>query len=91
MNRFLTLLALLPVSLALNFAAPMRPALRTVASMPQPVLKTDYTGAGIASSFAARYPDRVAGIIMHGPPCFTQDEVSSFQKKGPSNITRTPS
>ena len=54
------------------------------------VIAGHYTGAGIASSFAARYPDRVAGIIMHGPPCFTQEEVSSFQKKGPSNITRTP-
>lgn len=54
------------------------------------VIAGHYTGAGIASSFAARHPGRVSGIIMHGPPFFTQEEISSYKKKGPSKILRTP-
>ena len=54
------------------------------------VVAGHYTGAGIACSFAARYPDRVLGIIMHGAPFFTPEEISKHEKKGESPISRTP-
>ncbi|WP_109808897.1 alpha/beta fold hydrolase [Sphingosinithalassobacter portus] len=33
-----------------------------------------HTGAAIAASFAARHPDRTAGLLMHGTPLYTDEE-----------------
>ena len=33
-----------------------------------------HTGAAIAASFAARHPERTAGLLMHGTPLYTAEE-----------------
>lgn len=33
-----------------------------------------HTGAGIASAFAARHPDRTAGLLLHGTPLYSPQE-----------------
>lgn len=33
-----------------------------------------HTGAGIASAFAARHPERTAGLLLHGTPLYTPQE-----------------
>lgn len=40
-----------------------------------------HTGAGILCNFAARYPDRVDSLILHGPPLFSPEELAEFQKR----------
>jgi pimeloyl-ACP methyl ester carboxylesterase len=47
-----------------------------------------HTGAAIAASFAVRHADRVAAVILHGVPYFTQAEIMQFSA-GPS-FDRTP-
>jgi pimeloyl-ACP methyl ester carboxylesterase len=40
------------------------------------VVAGHHTGACIASSFAARHPQRVAGLILHGVPMFNEEEIA---------------
>jgi pimeloyl-ACP methyl ester carboxylesterase len=35
-----------------------------------------HTGACIATSFAVRHPERVAGVILHGVPMFNEEEIA---------------
>jgi pimeloyl-ACP methyl ester carboxylesterase len=44
------------------------------------VIAGHHTGAQIAGSFAARHPDRVAAIVMHGAPMWTPEELAKLQK-----------
>ncbi len=41
-----------------------------------------HTGSMIATSFAARYPDRVVAVILHGSPLFTKEEAAAMLAKG---------
>jgi pimeloyl-ACP methyl ester carboxylesterase len=47
-----------------------------------------HTGAAIAASFAVRHDDRVAAVVLHGVPYFTQAEIAQFSA-GPA-FDRTP-
>lgn len=47
-----------------------------------------HTGAAIAASFAAHYPDRVTAILMHGVPQLTAEEASDHPSLHPE--PRTP-
>lgn len=38
------------------------------------VVAGHHTGAAIAASFAARHPDRTAGVLLHGVPLYTEEE-----------------
>ncbi len=38
-----------------------------------------HTGACIAAALAARHPDRVAAVILHGCPLYTEDEARAFR------------
>lgn len=38
-----------------------------------------HTGACIATALAARHPDRVAGVMLHGCPLYTQEEAETFK------------
>jgi pimeloyl-ACP methyl ester carboxylesterase len=40
------------------------------------VIAGHHTGACIATSFAVRHPERVAGIILHGVPIFNEEEIA---------------
>jgi pimeloyl-ACP methyl ester carboxylesterase len=46
-----------------------------------------HTGASIAASFAARHPDRTAGIILHGTPVFTPEEAAKWKQQPPFMVT----
>lgn len=38
------------------------------------VVAGHHTGAAIAASFAARHPDRVSGLLLHGTPLYNDEE-----------------
>jgi pimeloyl-ACP methyl ester carboxylesterase len=77
--------------------APGQPTIQDLADNLTPVL--DYlhvdkviiaghhTGSVIAASFAARHPDRVTAVILHGNPFFTKEESDAALAKG--NYDRT--
>jgi len=39
-----------------------------------------HTGACISTALAARHPDRVAGVILHGCPVYTPEEAEHFRR-----------
>jgi pimeloyl-ACP methyl ester carboxylesterase len=38
-----------------------------------------HTGAQIAATFAANFPDRVTGVILHGAALFNEEELAKYQ------------
>jgi pimeloyl-ACP methyl ester carboxylesterase len=38
-----------------------------------------HTGACIATALAARHPDRVSGVVLHGCPVYTKEEAEGFK------------
>ena len=40
-----------------------------------------HTGACIAAALAARHPDRVAGVVLHGCPVYTTEEAARYREK----------
>ncbi len=46
--------------------------------LPKIVIVGHHTGAALAASFAARHPDRVTAVILHGVPYFTATEIAAF-------------
>jgi pimeloyl-ACP methyl ester carboxylesterase len=60
-----------------DFADNLRPLLDAL-HLPKIVIVGHHTGASIAASFAARHPDRVTAVILHGVPFFTAAEIAAF-------------
>jgi pimeloyl-ACP methyl ester carboxylesterase len=52
------------------------------------ILVGHHTGALIGAAFAARHPDRVQALILHGVPYFTAAEAAAFAARG--GYDRTP-
>jgi pimeloyl-ACP methyl ester carboxylesterase len=48
-----------------------------------------HTGADIAASFAVRHADRTSGVILHGLPMFTKEELD-IRLDRPEWVDRTP-
>ena len=48
----------------------------------QVVIAGHHTGSLLAVSFAARYPDRVVAVILHGSPFFNKEEQAAALAKG---------
>ena len=46
-----------------------------------------HTGACIATALAARHPDRVAGVVLHGCPVYTAEEWPGIRRR-PSGTAR---
>jgi len=40
-----------------------------------------HTGAQIAATFAANFPDRVIGVILHGAALFNEEELAGYQSR----------
>lgn len=40
-----------------------------------------HTGAQIAATFAANFPDRVVGVILHGAALFNEEELAGYQSR----------
>jgi pimeloyl-ACP methyl ester carboxylesterase len=40
-----------------------------------------HTGACVATALAARHPDRVAGLVLHGCPVYSAEEAARFREK----------
>ncbi len=53
------------------------------------VVAGHHTGADIAASFAVRHADRTNGVILHGLPMFTQEELD-VRLDRPEWVDRTP-
>ncbi len=51
-----------------------------------------HTGAQIAATFAANFPDRVVGVILHGAAVFNEEELAKYQAGIPNRpgTGRTP-
>lgn len=47
-----------------------------------------HTGACIATAMAARHPSRVAGVVLHGCPLYTEEEV--LRRRGLEEWDRSP-
>jgi pimeloyl-ACP methyl ester carboxylesterase len=45
-----------------------------------------HTGVCIATALAARHPDRVAGVILHGCPIYTPEEAARYSASAPWEI-----
>jgi pimeloyl-ACP methyl ester carboxylesterase len=43
-------------------------------ALPQAAVAAHHTGASIAASFAARHPQRVSRLVLHGVPLYTAEE-----------------
>ncbi len=48
-------------------------------SVEKAVVGGHHTGACIASAFAARHPERTAGVILHGCPVYNEEEGERFR------------
>jgi pimeloyl-ACP methyl ester carboxylesterase len=55
--------------------------------VPQAIVVGHHTGAAVAGAFAARYPERTAGVVLHGTPLYTADERAERLARPPANVT----